>query len=492
MIDGVPVDIETADWEMLEVAAFVNIDGEEIQRSYGMWLTDEYLIYGELFPTLNADAVYFTEPGDEVHFKMHNHATGEDYTATFGTIWNDGMTITIITGEEHWEGFDDPDHPLLLSFTGGSAGIEKEIVGYDSDEVDDQWYFLSSPVGTIGVTEENVSNLVGDFLYDFYAFDQSAEDGMEWRNFEAGSFTEMEVGKAYLYARQETGTITFNGTAYTGEGTFELEYDENAEMKGWNLMGNPYNENVTVDIESFYVMQGAEITAATNNSLIEPMQGILIEAEGEGQTVTFTPAEGGEKRPMLSLNLRNGRGLVDRAIIRFGQGGQLHKYQLREESTKLYIPMDGSDYAVVNATEMGEMPVNFKAKSNGSYTLSVNAEEVSFGYLHLIDNMTGADTDLLSNPSYTFEARTTDYANRFKLVFATGNADEIFAFFSNGSFVINNEGIANVQVIDVTGRILNSETINGCANVSVNAAPGVYMLRLVNGDNVKVQKVVVR
>ena len=37
-----------------------------------------------------------------------------------------------------------------------------------------------------------------------------------------------------------------------------------------------------------------------------------------------------------------------------------------------------------------------------------------------------------------------------------------------------------------------SESINGCANVSVNAAPGVYMIRLVNSDSEKVQKVIVK
>ena len=47
-------------------------------------------------------------------------------------------------------------------------------------------------------------------------------------------------------------------------------------------------------------------------------------------------------------------------------------------------------------------------------------------------------------------------------------------------------------MIDVNGRILKSESINGCANVNVKAAAGVYMLRLVNGNDVKVQKVVVR
>ena len=159
------------------------------------------------------------------------------------------------------------------------------------------------------------------------------------------------------------------------------------------------------------------------------------------------------------------------------------------------MPVDNSEYAVVYTEEQGEMPVNFKAENNGTYTLSFNAEDVTFGYLHLIDNMNGNDVDLLATPSYSFDAKTTDSESRFTLVFTTGNNDDdTFAFYSNGSFVINNEGNATLQVIDINGRIMKSESINGCANVNVNvnAAQGIYMLRLVNGDNVKVQKVVVR
>jgi hypothetical protein len=47
-------------------------------------------------------------------------------------------------------------------------------------------------------------------------------------------------------------------------------------------------------------------------------------------------------------------------------------------------------------------------------------------------------------------------------------------------------------VIDVNGRILSSETVSGCVSKAISAAPGVYMLRLINGDNMKVQKVVVK
>ena len=80
----------------------------------------------------------------------------------------------------------------------------------------------------------------------------------------------------------------------------------------------------------------------------------------------------------------------------------------------------------------------------------------------------------------------------FSSVCEDTDAADDFAFFSNGSFVINNEGQATLQVVDVTGHIVKSETINGCANVKVDAATGIYMLRLVNGENVKVQKVVAR
>jgi hypothetical protein len=224
------------------------------------------------------------------------------------------------------------------------------------------------------------------------------------------------------------------------------------------------------------------------------MHGVFVLAEGEGENVTFTPADDSKATPSLNLNLVQGRGLVDRAVIRFTEGRMLPKFQMNPNHTKVYIPQEGNDYAVVRAGEMGEMPVNYKAEKNGSYTLSFTAEEVSFGYLHLIDNMTGIETDLLANPSYTFDALTTDYESRFKLVFATGNSsnEDNFAYYSNGNWVINNEGRATLQVVDVNGRILKSESINGCANINVNAAAGIYMIRLVNGDNVKVQKVVVK
>ena len=70
--------------------------------------------------------------------------------------------------------------------------------------------------------------------------------------------------------------------------------------------------------------------------------------------------------------------------------------------------------------------------------------------------------------------------------------NETFAFISNGNWIIANEGEATLQVIDINGRIHSSESVNGSVSKAINVASGVYVLRLINGDDVKTQKIVVR
>ena len=178
----------------------------------------------------------------------------------------------------------------------------------------------------------------------------------------------------------------------------------------------------------------------------------------------------------------------------------------------------------VSTTNVNEIPVNFKAAENGEYTISVNTDNVEMEYLHLIDNMTGMDIDLLSpagvplckggqggfteprQATYTFTAKTTDYASRFRLVFvADGDVCEPnFAFVSNGEIIITgvggdgDAGTASLQVVDVLGHVCRDAMIASPMIASPNhristtgMAPGVYVLRLVNGDDVKTQKIVI-
>ena len=372
-------------------------------------------------------------------------------------------------------------------------GYTKDITAYSGDG---GWYLIASPV-TANVTPAADNGFLTS-NYDLYYFNQDGDsDGNEWINYEDTSDGDYDIvnGMGYLYASSTNTTLVFTGSAYSGNGQVNLTYstsNADANMHGWNVVGNPFAQDAYINIPFYTLENGSEFTENAAGTVIHAMQGVLVHTEA-ATTLTFSttaPSKGAN----LALNLSQGRSVIDRAIVSFSEGRQLPKFQLNPNHTKVYMPVDGKDYAVANAENEGEMPVSFKAETNGNYTLSFNAEEVSFAYLHLIDNMNGNDVDLLETPSYSFVAKTTDYESRFKLVFATGNNsnEDNFAFFSNGSFVINNEGNATLQVIDVNGRILKSESINGCANINVNAAPGVYMIRLINGDDVKVQKVVVR
>ena len=142
----------------------------------------------------------------------------------------------------------------------------------------------------------------------------------------------------------------------------------------------------------------------------------------------------------------------------------------------------------------------------------MNVEGLELDYLHLIDNLTGADIDLLvlnhegviagedpqsPAPSYTFTAKTTDYESRFKLVFSTQapepveGPDQPFAFMSSGNSIVNGEG--TLQVIDLLGRQLSSQEIHSTFSIPHSTfAPGVYVLRLIDKEKVRTQKMVIR
>ena len=362
----------------------------------------------------------------------------------------------------------------------------------DGEPENGEYRLIAAPVNP-GVAVSS-TGLVPDINYpyvDLYYFDQNAGE-LVWINYkyEANDFDSLFIKKGYLYSNAQNMMGLFAGnTLPTSVDVKEpLEYNPDVLWAGWNLVGNPFTCMAYINLPYYKINGNGDAIAQAEGNSLEMFEGVFVLAEQEGDTATFSttaPDSGGgsiedpEEFKMLTLNLNDGRNLIDRAIV--------------GSSAKVYIPKDGSDYAIVSSDDMGEMPVSFKAESNGTYTLSFTSEEMSFSYLHLIDNMTGIDIDLLQTPSYSFEARTTDYASRFKLVFCTGNTmEDNFAFFSNGSFIINNNGEATLQVVDAMGRILKSENINGSTSINMNAAAGVYMLRLINGDNVKVQKIVVR
>ena len=389
----------------------------------------------------------------------------------------------------------------------------KEIAGYEDNE--SGWYLIASPLAA-DIAPTAVTNMTNE-TFDLYYFDQTGgTNGKEWKNWKNeggdGYHFNLKTGKGYLYANSGNVTLGFTGVPYSGNGQVTLTKADGFEFSGWNLIGNPFSTAATLD-KPFYRMNesGTALSAQVEaHNSVAAMEGVFVQASTNNETATFTQAnnsKGGEKDavPMLTLNLTRNRGeAIDNAIVRFDGGHTLEKFSFREGSTKIYIPQDGTDYAIATSNGQGEMPVNFKATENGTYTLTIsttlNSQLSTLNYLHLIDNMTGADVDLLTPEpvegpaTYTFTAKTTDYESRFKLVFsAKGNADgdnDAFAFIdASGNIIVNGEG--TLQVMDVMGRIIVSHGGHTRCVPTTGLTAGVYVLRLIDGENVKTQKIVI-
>jgi hypothetical protein len=378
------------------------------------------------------------------------------------------------------------------------ATVKKNIEDHGTN---DGWYFVASPIAE-SITPSAANGLLTN-QYELYYFDQSQT--LEWQNIKAKdpdthellhpNFTiDNKVG--YLYANSENTTLLFQGTLTANTSATDLVYSNAASLKGFNLIGNPYPCNAYVN-KSFYVLNETGSGFEVGSNPVPPCTAILVQAQDAGETAVFSKTET-KSEPNIGILVKKadtkGNTLVDNAKVSFNSNDQLSKYDLSDDSDKLYFTQNGQDFAVAYADGENEMPLNFKVTQNGTYSISFDIESIELDYLHLIDNLTGNDVDLLDTPSYTFEAKTTDYASRFKLVFAPicedADGDNAFAYLSDGNIIINNEDGATLQIVDMTGRVVfEGDAMNRVSTSGMTS--GVYVLRLINEEKVMTQKIVI-
>ena len=389
---------------------------------------------------------------------------------------------------------------LVNPTEGTYFSMDKEITGYGDSE-DGGWYTIATPLND-GMSVTPLT--IGD--YDLYYYDEPAH---YWRNQKntANNFTRMDNGQGYLYANAANQTFNFTGQAKSSVAEYGKNITNSASagrLRGFNLLGNPYTSNLEISnlsingnaLSAYYkVSNGNALMAYTDadNEPILPMEGFFV--KGEAGTVSFNaPSRSNAANGYVRLVLYEAAKMLDRAYLKTTEGEGLPKLRLDAASSELYFREGGEDFAIAESQEgLTEYPLYFKAKQSGTYTISVDLLNAECGYLHLIDNMTGADIDLLQTNEYSFTAAATDYASRFRLVFSANgdnDGDKAFAFIdAAGNIVINGEG--SLQIVDVTGRVIVSVGGHTRCVPTAGIPAGVYVLRLINGDNVRTQKMVI-
>ena len=226
----------------------------------------------------------------------------------------------------------------------------------------------------------------------------------------------------------------------------------------------------------------------------------------EMRSTTGTGAFRNEVRPtypLVNLICTDDNGKCEVSVIeveRPSMAGALKMKGMLNGKANMYIHWGEEDFSSMFITNTPEyLPIWLDVAEEGVFTMTWSTANDNFAYLHLVDNMTGADIDCLATDSYTFEGKPSDMEARFRLVFSalgieeeeTTEQGENFAFVNGNELVVTGEG--EMSLIDLNGRVLTTEHVSGQqSHVTMpNVAAGMYMLRLANAKGTKVQKIIV-
>ena len=313
----------------------------------------------------------------------------------------------------------------------------------------------------------------------------------------------------------------FLGNPYQSYLDFSKFVEENTDIWGEGSLG--YNAYLVYDANegrfNEFLLSGDEgfsqNAATTATQYIHPHQGFFIVKSGTADNAVFKNSmrvtnsapfrdEVRPTYPLVNLICTDDNGKREVSIIeveRPSMAGALKMKDMLNGKANMYIHWGEEDFSSMFLTNTPEfVPVWFKVAEEGVFTMSWSTANDNFGYLHLVDNLTGADIDCLATDSYTFQGKPGDMKARFRLVFsALGIEEETeteqgenFAFIVGNELVVTGEG--ELSLIDLNGRVLTTEHVSGQQShiTMPKVAVGMYMLRLTNGSGVKVQKIVVR
>jgi hypothetical protein len=150
------------------------------------------------------------------------------------------------------------------------------------------------------------------------------------------------------------------------------------------------------------------------------------------------------------------------------------------------------------------VPLEFTYTKSAEITFAVSGIEnfVLSLPIYLEDILLNKNIDLRQQSVYKFN-HVPGQKNRFRLRFENTNgkveteAEKIFVYFSHGKVNIDIPGKsgknATIQFFDVAGRLLSvsSTTLNGVVQVDAPAATGIYIVRILAGNEVYTRRGVV-
>lgn len=318
-----------------------------------------------------------------------------------------------------------------------------------------------------------------------------------------------EKGRGYLVSYQnENDAAEFKGILnYLPKGgSYQMDFGHSDDILAqFNLIGNPFpfDINWATDIMVNNVYNGFATLDAKqggyvyrNDGIIKAGDGFMIRTKDNYSYISFsknTSKATRKENNSINITTTSSRG-TDNVIISFNDednSGFPKLANFNDMIANIYVKEENVNYGIFNyCNDVKEIPLYFEAKEMGNYTINVTSNG-KFENVILVDHFTGIETNMLLD-DYTFTSTTNDNACRFALKLGNSQqsiTDDNFANQSGDNLIINMEG--TIQIIDMMGRVvMKEENHDGTINIGeLNNAT--YIVRCVNENEVKTQKIVV-
>lgn len=460
--------------------------------------------------------------GDHAVVFLHTHVCVDENAIVDDLLYTDvSAVVTVTTGHRLTVkgAFAPPsaqqliveDSAQLVCGHSVHATVRMKFSPYYNAKEVAAWHFIASPIVEQLHPTDLDSLVYENANFELLRFNQSNVGG-EWERYKDETFQSsflLENGQGYLYANGSEVTVSFVGEIMPSDQPIAvgLEYNNAPSVvaKGFNLVGNPFTCDAYSD-KSYYKMNAEgrdfELVRASANEPIAACHGVMVQATDAGQSVSFNPEPWDTDNGCVRMTLKSNGEVIDETILSFNEGDEIGKFFFTEHKAYLYVQKSGLNCAIATAENPGTTSIHFKTTENANYTLTVTPENFNVNSLYLVDNISGADINLLATPTYTFSATTSDYASRFRLFVNTDHGvgedgsltgSEAFAYVNaSGDIVLQGiEGEAVLEVYDMTGRCVLAQKVVDAENVAGVTTAGVYVLRLTCGKTVRTQKLVV-
>lgn len=356
----------------------------------------------------------------------------------------------------------------------------------------------------------------------------------------------MRPTMGYAAWTTSASTIRFDGTPQLDEViTAPLSRTDtiaNASRRGWNLLGNPFPAATDINAivfgpgmnnavyvynhvtDSYWIWSqgGGGIGLGTGNSrYLAPGQAFFAQAVTAGATVTFpatsrtaqttTHFRTGRRPDLLVLNLQTETGAqyqtawaqADQATDDFDPA--LDAWYLTGQKTtspQWASVVQGKRLSLntLSPTNIpGKHPLYFQGQP-GLYVIQSQYDPAYWPVCWLEDRQTGTWTDLQQTDRYTFtqtrESRSDRFVLHTDLAGDLGLSAPVWGVYAQDQHLhiwTRTTGQASVQLLDLTGRLISTATLDGQAlRLPVSGIPaGCYIVRLTGAYITEARRVII-